>query len=467
MFHPSRLAPFALILNLIAVYVYYFIEQSAAMAVGCCVLTVLCWLCYIHGTTPDIFHPLKMFPFLFILIYIGGSMDFLPNLRSGEIRADQWAAYSIALLGYMIGVFVTLARSKKTEKKNGIGSLDPQRFITVASALSFVTLSNIILLYLLYIAKYGSIDFNDIGRIRILIGTNNRYLNTSFYCLLYTSVSMTAVTIAIRILRGTGNWFRIVTNLLMLGIASLMTIGRGGFMRSFLLFAISIHYCGIKINYKKLTVFFLLGVTVFIVTGFIRINYSEQHPLISKMTDSGVPSIVFVLAPAIDYLQNSSTVMHDIMEIIPKSENYRYGKQLFGPLINTFSFMMDKRTDILNNELPHMFLLKMLMGGQDESETVLGIAGGLLTNFYVDGGIGAIIIGMFLMGMLAAWGYQRCHNEILSNKLLYAYILMNFLWALYASIIDGIGVILTPIAIISAVKICKNRGITNDRKICE
>jgi len=444
-----------IIIYLLLIYsIIFYINISFSEYVNILIFgsAIIIWyFIFVRKKEFDLFSPKGVFPIIFFIIYTIGSLDQIPSYRLNNVSTSQWTLYSISLLSYFLAIyvvdsFVNWRNNRSDSDRKDVLSI--RYFNKIKQFASFFILTSFLvtlLLYYLLIREYGFDSTFISGETRAQLVLTNQYLNTFKSSFMVLGTVYLSLLLCYFKVMSTGNKSYSLLLLFILIITALLPMYRGNVLKVIMLSGIVFYYFrGKKTSIKKILLIGTIMAAIFIILGYLRINYSEDHPMTEMLRQSGFPDIIIIFTPIIDYIEYPPFVLAEVLELMPKVEGYRYGGQIISPIVNVIDSIMNLgSTAVVEKiDLPHIFLMNLIIG-TDESGLIWGFAGGIVSNYYVDGGLIAVIIGMFFIGfMLEYWYLDAKINHSFSRKMIYCILIFNALWSIYGSIFDGIGLLI-------------------------
>ena len=391
----------------------------------------------------DFFEPRIGFPVLFIVLVVVGANKYFPSLEDYEVTTKQWIYYCLGLAIYYNGVFLAeyLFKGRKNIKADiTYYFIDRNRSCLGESDNVLLVLCIIALICfgLNYVSTASKVafDLSDIEEFRVAFVDNSNALNTLYNLAAKLVIIFAGMKLLINYRT---SYLTIITLVISIILLNILLV-RGNIFMTLLLLMIIYNYVHKRVSLKIILVSLLVALIIFAVIGTFRIQAIAESPLVAEL--GGTDSLYSLYAAhLLDYVQWGPKALAFLMEIIPNKIDYYYGFDTLSPLYNVFSHLIFNGSG--GKYLPQFIVMDLLGYEQEMGQ---GLAVGMTTHFYIDGGLTGILIGYFLIGFILETLYGRMNkNRNKINVFFYAYFLQAAFWGLYAHIFNGISDLLLPL----------------------
>jgi oligosaccharide repeat unit polymerase len=391
--------------------------------------------------TADWLAPTMAFPVLFIVLLGVGTSPLLPALRAEDISAEQYLVYGLALAGYFCGlaaVRIFYKRRKASISREFCSGSDFEGRGAIV-LLTFIGGGSFFVNFLLTYLRHG-FSFQEIEQFRVQFVENSMVLNTIYNLALKLTIILGGIRILIRKKRDRITICSIIFAFFLM--LALMVRGNLATMVLYLIFVY--HYAMNRIPVRRIVIYGAIIVVLATAIGVVRIRSLENSQLTNLMQAGGINENVLFMVHLMDYFQGGPGALQKIMKIVPEKEPYYFGADTFSPLLNIgLKIGSSDKSDSVQGFQPHFIVMRLL---GVEQELGMGLAVGMPTHFYIDGGLLGNFIGFFAIGLLMQWLYfRRFVTSDGRGIVFYSYCAQATLWGLYAHIFNGISDFIIPI----------------------
>jgi oligosaccharide repeat unit polymerase len=219
---------------------------------------------------------------------------------------------------------------------------------------------------------------------------------------------------------------------ILLGL-TLLFGNRGLVMEPVLVAVLTFHYVRRRLSLRLMTIMALAGILFLSLGGLYRDvrQYGPAH--VATVVSWGFPRWSLPLTYIYSYIRDPVLTFHRLRGVVPAFEDFGQGRVHLAPLATALPGHQESPDDIFKR------LLKSEFVGFGQPATLLG-------HLYVDGGLVAIIAGMYVFGLLSRIIYSRMRLRPSPFRvLLYVWVAHVALWSLFTSLLPAITTLFVPL----------------------
>lgn len=377
----------------------------------------------------DLFSPWILFPCIYIVWFVVGSIDFLqvPSSISfgafDPIPAKMWLYYAVGLFSYFLGTYFVRRRSISAESAQ-LGFEPSLEWPEDKFKIGMVVLCGFMLVsYAVIVSQIGIPALQpDTYLVRLEIGKQRwaqLVLITGGYSLIPVLSAYLWRTKRLREGRIIFWLMLLLTGLILISLGS-----RGFIFQPLLTAAVARHY--LRARYKLVRfgfVLFLIFASMSLY-GYVRDNQGSVSESESPIVTGGFPSYLFPFAYSYLYIRYSVSTFRDIVSVVPGQVAYQHGWLTFQPL----------QIFLPGHHSSSDTFFKSILGSDFEGA---GQPATLLGPFYADFGLLGIVVGMIGFGALSAFVYRwMLSRQTVTSVLVYAWIVKIAIFSLFLSVFE-------------------------------
>lgn len=387
----------------------------------------------------DAFAPARAFPTLYLVWFALGSMNLIPPDPAtpvwDPIPPDLWLYIGAGLASYVLGtVVLPPIRADWIPPERWRWAVD--RWSNRVAKLTGVTLLAVIASSYAVLVRQGALALlsPDPGTARV--SWQGGFVVWS----MYHSAVLAYIPLALlyawsrKDLSPTLRRAVYVTVVSILGATTLFA-NRGLVLEPALLAFLTFHYARRRVSLRALTVIGMLGVLFLSLGGMYRDvrQYGPAH--IGTVVGWGFPVWSLPVTYIYSYVRDPVLTFHRLRGVVPDFEDYGLGRVDLAPLMAPLPGHQESPDIVFKRLLRSDFV------GFGEPATLLGA-------LYVDGGIVAIILGMYVLGLVTQFVYGRMRRAPTPYRvLLHIWVVHVALWSLFTSLLPAITTVFVPILI--------------------
>jgi oligosaccharide repeat unit polymerase len=383
--------------------------------------------------TWDMFSPYIVFPIVYTIWFVGGSINFIdppPGMEEGvfaPIPSWMYGMSALGLAGYYCGLFLG--------RKLPIHSQGPDH-----PEIDYAKMRRIVNLTFIGALIFWGLTGLQIGIPLLHPSTANAtrlelhgpayqgFMHLSFTVLILSPIFAWARG-------GTGryDWFSIIAVPTVLSLLIITLGGRSSVVCPLLTLVIARSYFKKQSLWKLVTVG-AVGFGFFSAAGYFREAASLELAPAEYLTEyEGVPAPIIPVLYTSLYLRYTVSALRNLTEIVPNQTPYRHGALTFLPITAFLPGHRDMSDVVFKNMFGHEF------EGSGEPATILG-------PLYVDFGWPGIFIGMSMYGLLLSWTYRRMRSRPTAVRIItYAWWLQNALVGIYCNGFISVLIFILPV----------------------
>jgi oligosaccharide repeat unit polymerase len=375
----------------------------------------------------DLFSPWVLFPGIYIVWFVVGSIDFLqiPSTISfgafDPIPARMWFYYAVGLLSYFLGTYFTRPSSIGLESVQ-LGFEPSLEWREDKFKIGMVVLFGFMLVsYAVIVSQIGiPVLQPDTYLVRLEIGKQRwaqLVLITGGYSLIPVLSAYLWRTKRIREARIMFWSIVFLSGLILLSLGS-----RGFIFQPLLTAAVARHYLRARYKLVRFGFVLLLIFASMSLYGYVRENEGPVSE--STIVAGGFPSYLFPFAYSYLYIRYSVSTFRDIVSIVPSQVAYQHGWLTFQPL----------QIFLPGHHSSSDTFFKSILGSDFEGA---GQPATLLGPFYADFGLLGIVVGMIGFGALSTFVYRwMLSRQTVTSVLVYAWIVKIAIFSLFLSVFE-------------------------------
>jgi oligosaccharide repeat unit polymerase len=267
----------------------------------------------------------------------------------------------------------------------------------------------------------------------------------------WTMLALLAVRLCVESASGMRRAYWILGGAVVLLLASLG--GRTNIFMPAIVILVLVHYLGRRIDLKRMLFY---GVCLFVAMslyGYVRdVSYSGSESM-EWVELLGLPPEAAPALYAYLYIKYPVATYRDLTEIIPSQVPYQWGSVTLSPF-RTFLPGDQQMADsfykaTLQSDFPG--------GGQPA---------GFIASFYCDFGFAGIVLGMFFLGILAAFSYRAMKDaKSVLPIMIYAWLMQSFLFGLFTGPFPYITTLWIPFFWFVLDRIMSNQGLMRTKQV--
>jgi len=393
----------------------------------------------------DAFAPARAFPALYLVWFALGSMNLIPPDPAtpvwDPIPPDLWIYIGIGLASYSLGT-VVLPPTRADWISPDRWRWAVNRWDNRVVKLTGVTLLAVIAWSFASLARQGALALlsTDPGTARV--SWQGGFVVWS----VYHSAILAYVPLALLYTWSHHEVSRTMRRVVYVTVAAILAAttlfaNRGLVLEPALLAFLTLHYARRRVSLRALTIISTLGVLFLSLGGMYRDarQYGPAH--IGTVVGWGFPLWSLPVTYIYGYVRDPVLTFHRLRAVVPDFEGYGLGRLHLAPLLAPLPGHQE------SPDLTFKRLLRSDFVGFGEPATLLG-------HLYVDGGMVAIILGMFLLGLTTQFVYGRMHRGPTPHRvLLHIWVVHVALWSLFTSLLPAITTVFVPFLLAALVSV--------------
>lgn len=418
----------ALIAAMVGVAIYGLLSGDSLLCVEALFLAFIpyiIWASFRAAGHLDFFAPDLGFPLAYIVYLFFGSIELPIHTQFGlAIPWTLWAYYIVGLVAYLAGVKLFRFASHRVASKPLNKQFWPvERFLSTTLLLFAIGASARIGI----IAQSGLEIFHVKDEAARLVGAKgilailSLFMEPATECLLlYMLVKKPSKAVRAAI----------ILCMLLVGVNAIATTNRTGLLRILLAGVVVFHYSKKQFNFVRVAALGLFVLAFASALGTFRdvSQWGDQH--IVELENQGFTDQTFWLMNGYDALRLPTETFYMVTQEIPEIQPFTYGKTSFAELGVFVPGHTTAPGEVVKNKLRLEFV-------------GFGAAATILAPMWIDGGVVGIIAGMFLVGIVSQWLYNRviCSWNYVWI-LVYGWYMQNAFKAIKDDILPDIGVLI-------------------------
>lgn len=391
----------------------------------------------IRHPNADGFAPEHGFPVLYLIWFGLGSMNLVapdPDAPLWDyIPADLWVYAGAGIAAYCLGIFV-LPRARPTCVQPHAWREQVDRWNHGHALLVGVGLLGLIAGSYLALAAQGSLALlsDDPGAARV------EWQGPRIVWSVYHSALLTYVPLALLYVWARSNvstWLRrfVYCSIAVLLVMTLMFGNRSGVFEPALLAFVTYHYVRRPVTLRTQIALGVSAIVLLSVGGIYRDMKQWGPTYIARIVTWGFPIWSLPFTYMYSYVRDGVMTLQRLREIVPAFSDFSFGAVNFA----AFAAVLPG-----HQESADMIFKRLLMSefvGFGQPATVLG-------PMYVDGGIVAVIAGMFLFGLLCRFVHTRMQLHPTPFRiLLHVWMVRVGVLGLFAGLLPALTTVFVPL----------------------
>ncbi len=401
------------------------------------VATILWYFHVLRKPDADPFSPVHGFVALYLTWFALGSMNLLRPVANtplwNPISSSLWIYIGSGILAYLMACYVSPSAPGPLPGPDPwhrqIRAWHPRQVMLVGMGLLSLLCVSFLLL-----ARQGALALlsSDPGVARTAWG-GGRAIWTVYHTTLMAYVPLCLMfTWANPQLRRSTRALLIGSVFILLG-ATLLFANRSLVLEPALLAILTYNYARRRIRLRQIVMLSLAGLVFLSIAGMLRDTRQYGPTYIAMVVGWGFPVWSLPVTYIYMYVRDPVLTADRLRTVVPAFTDYGYGSMHLLPLTAPLPGHQPSPDEVFKELLHSSFL------GFGQPATLIG-------HLYVDGGLVAIILGMYLFGLISWLVYVRMiQAPTVYRVLLHIWVAHVALWSLFTSLIPAITTVFVPV----------------------